>query len=618
MRKKHLRFAMLGLCTTSFLLFSCVDKDYDLSKDIDLTIQVGGDLSLPGCNTEEITLKKIFDLDEDDPDNVIKTDESGNYALRKKGSGSDSDVQVDPVKVSDIESSDVDTELTFKKAELDQAQKAEDKVDNQISTFTVTNNEVTKDIVDINYADTDPNDMMPADVVISFNKENEVTILHLQDFTIDFPDFLGVQLNKSDPDYRPDYQLRGNQLYFASASIDQDNGGQLRIPLQVSRFYFKKMKEGQGLVLHPNAEYNELFIEDDVVVNGQTYILSSDFPAGIAPTTDISLNLNTKVILGDPQKDVKLTISKVKGIVDPNIEVSMEPVSFDNLPDFLQDEDVIMDITNPSILLTITNTAPVDVNIYGDLVSYRGANSTVVYIGAGPEGDTNHRTDPILVRANTTSQICLSRLGTGAPEGGTDVRVENLNDLIEKIPDNISLENIVAKALQKEYDIDLGETYHVSTDYFVDAPLKFGENLDIVYRDTINDWNSDIVDNGIEVKVVNVEMNAINKIPLNLELSAIAIDVNSEEIEGIVAEVSDLIKPGNGIKDAEGGEVVTPLTIKLTAKEGEMKKLDGLLLKINATNKDENYQDVWLNEKQTLKLDNIRIKVPGGVKLNLN
>ena len=113
-------------------------------------------------------------------------------------------------------------------------------------------------------------------------------------------------------------------------------------------------------------------------------------------------------------------------------------------------------------------------------------------------------------------------------------------------------------------------------------------------------------------------MNAINKIPLNLELSAIAIDVNSEEIEGIVAEVSDLIKPGNGIKDAEGGEVVTPLTIKLTAKEGEMKKLDGLLLKINATNKDENYQDVWLNEKQTLKLDNIRIKVPGGVKLNLN
>ena len=164
----------------------------------------------------------------------------------------------------------------------------------------------------------------------------------------------------------------------------------------------------------------------------------------------------------------------------------------------------------------------------------------------------------------------------------------------------------------------MGETYHVSTDYFVDAPLKFGENLDIVYRDTINDWNSDIVDNGIEVKVVNVEMNAINKIPLNLELSAIAIDVNSEEIEGIVAEVSDLIRPGHGIKDTEGGEVVTPLTIKLTAKEGEMKKLDGLLLKINATNKDENYQDVWLNEKQTLKLDNIRIKVPGGVKLNLN
>ena len=65
------------------------------------------------------------------------------------------------------------------------------------------------------------------------------------------------------------------------------------------------------------------------------------------------------------------------------------------------------------------------------------------------------------------------------------------------------------------------------------------------------------------MKVVNVEMNAINKIPLNLELSAIAIDVNSEEIEGIVAEVSDLIRPGHGRKETEGGEVVTPLTVYL-------------------------------------------------------
>lgn len=45
MEKRHLRLIPIVL-SASLFTFSCVDNDYDLTDDIDLTIQVGGVNSL--------------------------------------------------------------------------------------------------------------------------------------------------------------------------------------------------------------------------------------------------------------------------------------------------------------------------------------------------------------------------------------------------------------------------------------------------------------------------------------------------------------------------------------------------------------------------------------------
>lgn len=49
-----------GLFALSLLgITACVDNAYDLSKDVDMTITVGGEnLSIPGSNTDSITLEK--------------------------------------------------------------------------------------------------------------------------------------------------------------------------------------------------------------------------------------------------------------------------------------------------------------------------------------------------------------------------------------------------------------------------------------------------------------------------------------------------------------------------------------------------------------------------------
>lgn len=57
---------LFGLWALSlFGMVSCVDNDYDLSKDIDMSVTVGGnDLTIPASDTKDITLEKIFGLEE--------------------------------------------------------------------------------------------------------------------------------------------------------------------------------------------------------------------------------------------------------------------------------------------------------------------------------------------------------------------------------------------------------------------------------------------------------------------------------------------------------------------------------------------------------------------------
>ena len=81
MNKRRLIKASLWTTALSpFFFASCVDDSYDLTKDIDMTITVGGDLSIPGSGTEEFTLEEIMDLKDN---SVVKADAQGNYALNK-------------------------------------------------------------------------------------------------------------------------------------------------------------------------------------------------------------------------------------------------------------------------------------------------------------------------------------------------------------------------------------------------------------------------------------------------------------------------------------------------------------------------------------------------------
>lgn len=609
MREKQTKRALAGLLILSLVsTTSCIDNDYDLNKDIDLTITIGGDhLGFPTSNTEEITLKKIFDLDDDSD---IKADAvTGDYSLKKEGDGEETNVTVDEVVISgsEIDIKETSTEITFSKPTIEGYVGTVSESVNDKSSLDIDKNDVTEDVVSISNAKTNSN----LTINLNFTQNTTVTMLYIENgFTITLPKYLNVEFKDGSLD---GYELTDNHILKFKGTKTITHALPLSIPLIITNIDFNELQannenlsldEKQGLY-----EIGKLRINDEILISGKASIDEKDF----GDNPQVTLDLITKVDMPDMQ------ITEITGIVDPKIDdITIDNVTIDNLPDFLQDDAVKMDIDNPRILLTVTNTSPIDVTISGELQPLK-KDKTLAPVTFGKD---NGKAEVIVPGNATNYVIRLARkevIGSDIPEevpSAVDktVILPDLNNLIETIPDEIAFNNITAKAIQKEKDITLGETYNVTTKYVFDAPLAFGENLNIIYKDTLDEWNEDIQD--FEIKKAIVKIDAKNGIPLAMHLKATAIDVNQDPINEITALVTDdkEITASNGTNVVETKDLEIVLT---TTVDGAMKRLDGLILEVTATTG--GVTGVNLNEKtQTLKLDNIRIKVPGGVKLDLN
>ena len=94
---KRRPFIATALLLTSLgVTTSCIDNSYDLNKDIDMTVNGGGEhLAIPVGYTEQITLDKIIELDEGDDLQLV----NGEYHLLKSDKIDPSTTTVDPVTI---------------------------------------------------------------------------------------------------------------------------------------------------------------------------------------------------------------------------------------------------------------------------------------------------------------------------------------------------------------------------------------------------------------------------------------------------------------------------------------------------------------------------------------
>ena len=607
MEKKLLKL-ILSLGLALFVLASCVDNGYDLSKNVSLDINVGGEsLSIPVGNTDSIKLSDLIDLSD-----MLVIDKTGQYSILKADVLDPVEVHIDPITihVDDIEFDPVNVAFQLITSE-DQTDRGVSDASfpvqqeitigpltaelNQASTFDVSE-EVPDELSVIRTAEL--KEGAPSKLKLSLKFEGippEVDTLTFDQLKVTMPAFL--EFSEEDHVTAGVLTLDGEKDAF-----DPHKGFSRTLTLK--GFDFSGMNGGEGLETELIDGKNMLVIDSKNQVSLEGKIKTGEVTVSIDELQDVRI---TPLVTVDP-----LQVAKLTGKADPDIEPVVQSIAIDlgDDVDFLK-EDAYLDLHNPQIYLVIGNTTgiPVDltVNMYakddqGNLIE--GSQVPEITLGvnaAETDGET------------TETKFLISRQGT-QQEGYEAVREEELSNLLHVIPDTIVLE-MRARADQDEtHHIDLTKQMELTGRYKVVVPLRF-DSININYKDTIDGLLDDLSDISDKVKELGVDVltTVENSIPLELTLDVIPLDAAGNVIPGITATVSGTIPAGTGLEP-----VSKEITIHLTDEDDALSDLDALELNIKAVNTDGTEGGVPLNANQFVRLTNIHLQIDGGLNLDLN
>ncbi len=559
---------------------SCVDNKYDLDKDIDMTINVGGEhLTIPAGSSDTAYLSKIIEVEEGDilqPDAATRV-----YHLTKRD-----DIDVDPTTVKEVTISSANTDL---KQEL--VGSGDGGSGSKTTELDVKNN-LRAEASDIDEALIELGALgakTPTSLTLAFEFLNtgnltfgSVTAKNLE---IQLPDFLMFEKGEVE---------EGNKLILNNEELKN-----AQKVLHVIGYQFGG-KADEGEIPDKNRT---ITINGLVTMQGQVVTSGINGSGSLTMTLDVTLE--------------EMTANSVTGVIQPEIKAETTNIELNDLPDFLKDEETRMDITNPVILLRAENQLETPVEVDAVLTPMKGnaqIDGKEVKVGSG-YGKT-----PVVL-ASGKNVIALSRTGECTIEGVTsNVKVEDINDLLETIPDDIEVDLQPVVRNEGYYTAELGRAYEMPSSYEVDVPLSFEQNLNIVYNDSVQDLNKDLNDlDKVILKKANVLLTVDNAIPLKLQLkpeNVLIKDVYGNELTAVKKTIEE---DKQYVTESTDGEkpVTSELVLNLTSEDTAfLSKIDRICFKLTAV--PGSATGVPLKDTQWLKVTSIKLSVPGGVNVDLN
>ena len=567
MKQKHAILSTLLIAASAITHLSCVDNDYDLTKNIDLTITIGGsEFALPGGETEPIKLSKILKVEEDD---LVKIDPIlGDYYLLKAGTPSVSTIKVPTFEMTPPEAKSLTNPLAFRSSSANVASFSNN------STFALAGT-FPKEIKSVSQLDVD------MDVVfnLSFTSNATVSKVKIESLRIVFPDFIVSS------------SLTDNAIVIQNQELTEGDA----MPVQVHVSALKIDTNDTSLNSEGKLAFN---LNGSLALDATIQMMESSAPDE-TNTIDFQTNISFSSI--DPVG--------VTGTVVPDINIDISPIDLGNLPSYLSNEEVKLDIKNPMIFFEVDNQAPVTTAINGRFTSeYENSSRDV----------TVPFRIPYVVK-NTQQAYCLSPSNPDMKDTEW-IQVSDLPSLITHIPQEIAIDAVADVHEDPSDYVEFDRLYKIETQYGAVVPFVFGNKMTIVYTDTISGWHEDIKKYAIEQIIATGK--AVNKIPLNLKVSATAVQKNDQGVLVALPEVTatvfiEGVKDGTvGSGDTSTGNII-PITIEIKdTNPNSIKHLDGLILQ--AVCDSEGINEGVLNENQTFQLIDVRLKVPGGLTIDLN
>lgn len=551
---------------------SCVDNKYDLDKDIDMTVNVGGEyLTIPAGSTDTAFLSKIIEVEAGDilqPDAATRV-----YHLTKKDA-----IYVEPTEVEKVTVHGSETRLEKGLVYPSGLQIGSINVElNESNSLEADAEEIDEALKELGALEAQT--PVAVTVAFEFGGDLKYASVKAKNLKIKFPDFLVFEEGEVE---------EGNIL-----TLNETLSTEPRTLNVIGYKFGRKAGEGKPVV------DGSISIKGDVSMQGVVEVTNIQNTGSLGMVMHVTLD--------------EMTINSVTGVIMPKIEAETTKIELSDLPDFLKDEETRLDIANPVVLLKANNPLETPIEVGAVLTPLK--NNTVV------PGKTVEIASGDIVLASGDNVIALSRTGECSIEGVTNnVKVEDINNLLETIPDDINVDLQPVVRNENYYTVDLGKAYDMLAQYEVDVPLSFGQGLNIVYNDSVRDLNKDLRDlDKVILKNAKIILSVDNAIPLKLQLkpeNVLIKDVYGNELTAVkktieedkqyVAESTDGEKPATS-------EVVLSLTSDDTAF---LSKIDRICFKITAVTG--TTTGVPLKDTQWLKVTSIKLSVPGGVNVDLN
>ncbi len=579
----------------SVSLTGCVDNDYDLSKDMDLNVTIGGEtIYLPASSTGKLTMDNILDLGSESSIKTITAKDvadgtnyglvEGDYVLVQNADPTYSSVKVEQVHLKDTRFTSDGVTVPFAPG-LEFTMPAD-----FTSEMSISDNNVDKNLMSVKEAVTDME--MVFDVYCTSDVYNgDITIN--KGYVIEFSE--GWNVTISDPATAAfarmlDYHTL---VFMENATFDINHPLELRI--NVDRFILGDTK-GEGLY-----EPGHFQLDTSIHFAGN---ISIDDNTTSSQVGAVDLNATLKV--------ENATLLAITGVVDPDINIDDTQVAIEDVPDFLNEKDNNLDIANPQIYFTVNNGSPVSVTFTALLRSiYHDGKAPVdVHIGKWENGKG---TEEILVKPGL-NRICLSRTGESTETDVVNISVPDIANLLATIPDEISITDVDAKVIQEPVTFELtapGEPgYEFETAYEAVVPIAFGSALRLTYDDTETGWDEDF--EKYNFNTVSISMDVVNSVPLTLKPDAEFIYGNEQTFDNVTVDVE-----GDVVAGSVAAPVTSHIVITATSHGKNLNGLNGIRYIFSASTT-EAAEGVVLNKNQSLKFENIKISIKGGVTIDLN
>ena len=583
--KKSTVAPLLACLLLSPLAFtSCTDDHYDLNE-VDSTIGVGSDgLRLPTSSTDEIQLSDVLELNESD---VVKIQENGDYMFEQDGGDvTPARPMIDIIQISKQSTSSdalvipknliTGINAMGKKTGVRKADNI--GLEETVNKFDFSGNKPAE-VLSLKTVSVDAN----IKLAVSFSSALKSCVTKIAKLSLNMPSYMSFTASTTSGDL----SVNGNKITLANIST----ANEITLNIDINALDFKSGNNGTLAI-----EGGKIKMDGTVVMGVE--ISPSDI--NLSGLTSGDLSITSQIQFPD------FKVTGAQGRFSPTIDLgNLGEATINNVPDFLKNGNVVVDLANPQIWLTTNSDLTLAGYVDGVIKAYKKGQ---VIASVNVNG--------INIQANATSKICICR-NASLVDGSMFtqvIEVPTLSTLIRTIPDKLVFEADARADSQNEYAITFGRQYNISPSYTIKAPVAFAEDARIVYNDSIEDMNKDLKDlDFAEGTYINVDANVENKVPAHLTVSAYAVDVNGKRMS------DDLISivVSNVVAASPDGTtpVVTPLNVKVQQnKPGVLKNVDKLMFTIEGSAKENGniIEGVTLNAyKHTLVARDIVVKVVG-------